>query len=1773
MAKKNVFNGMQLARPYLLALLFFSICTGMQVYGENGHRRFALEEIAKIIVTAETGGSVDEHVASVSVKDCPDSHSPLSDRTGKKFEVVTKDGWKIAFTDALPSYDSRTGEGSIDCFNHSHICITAPDHCRYQSITWSRFTESGNSFIYSDTGNGRLAKPYATDATGVAGTTGREGNGMAANATWTPTYAETENSVTFTVLGKSRSEKGRVKLEGDIGIDYVSSNDFPAKQTPTLKVEFDTLTITINQNKVTEPTVVVYDKEGNRISNKFTLNFTIADEPVQSVNVDTPTGSRVTMSDGEISTGNNRGTFRIIITACPKNAAAAAVYNMATSHYTVNVTGRRATVEINGNATEDDPDRPYVLHLIQNVAVKAPVYKIRNANGEDISKFYEMDYSKIETEALETENIDPEHPVVSIDPATHAMEGLNPGVAKTKIRFRVKDEYKHDYDDATFYLTTMVEIPDGNVGAQIIFESRELEQRSSDEEEKIYFKRNSSYFNELIIKIYDKYMNDITDFYQLDPQKLVYRCTSHTGMTMRRMTKAEVDRNNALYKDDPDYNVARVGDPIFSTTSQTGTETMTIQILPKQADALFNTVSRTIPIVIEANRPDVAFTPAKLVLKKGSTWRSGNATSPFGLKVYQDIRSNRQEYNYYNVNIPSRSADGGVSVSGRAVGYDLPKSSIATYPFTITANTTGLHVLKVTVTPGSGYWGTGASNFDAVTVDWPVEVVDKIIPTATFAETGVVCKYGQTFVEPKLNITDANGTDISDKYTVRFNAKATTGALQGQDNSRYIFKNVSGYSGNYYSTDGKINTEPQYNEYFGTYTITATLTPKNAADYEGTTTTYELTIYNSDWGYRLIKTAGNLYGKVKFSASGSMYGGSTINSVPGLSITIGQKGQNDWSVESDKTNAFELADGTPAIDSEGRCFATGAVVEFDKTKTMQILVTDKADNSKTVTEEVYYLPTGGTFYRLTPAVNGFLTVDAQWVKHHEYVLMDIDGNNIYRETYTPTENRTGEYRFRNPIRSTDAVYLYDFSSGSAGGLKVYGFNFTPAFVTEQSNVSEDLSATAYLNFRTDAGGNEVKVTQTAGLPKLLHQTSEYVSNSVENGYDDYFSVGDDGRFNLLKTTDGSTLAGDSHYAVQVKAHQGRTFIDGKEATATVPDDHVRTFAKVMSPEDPTVYKLPYFDMCIRGIHTYMVPAGYTPEVQEHVTEVPGITMIWGGWNRADLIKYQRDQHEIQDSWREAIIDKYSDNTETIDGLLFASNMGGDSNPKDELNEVFGTETSRNKGTFNLPCRGNYIEFRPTKAGRLYAYVVQKGCVEWNGVDHVNPGRNNVVRWRPLFIVDEHGRGVELARNPNKDDRSGTGAAIGAYTESKFRCEYKEGAYVEGVATNLEQSSDGSAFYYDYQQSGYTPKAPLTEERMAFIQNAWRNNRRGDFQNVIPTDNLPGMEGKGGHLLISKGYVCYSFDVKPGKSYFIFQTGSKMGFAGFSFDAQNDNCKDIVLKRSEKLSASLKGKYETGKDNHANVTLECKLTPRQYNAIVLPFSLNAQQVTETFGIGSSVVYFDDVVSDTDSSEDGSTDGHTNIRFVEHYHQMIVAGDPCLVWPTFEGVASDRYATDAAGRIVSIRINDVCIDRSTDSDIRGIDSKDGKWTYTGTFTGSKADAGVGIPEGSYFVSGGNLYRAKAGGQTTAAYFSWLKADGKAPSAPLGMGFRNFLGTDIGTEGTINAIANLPAELTPADTPTTGKGIYDLRGRRISTDTRTTEALPKGIYIVNGKKITIK
>lgn len=462
----------------------------------------------------------------------------------------------------------------------------------------------------------------------------------------------------------------------------------------------------------------------------------------------------------------------------------------------------------------------------------------------------------------------------------------------------------------------------------------------------------------------------------------------------------------------------------------------------------------------------------------------------------------------------------------------------------------------------------------------------------------------------------------------------------------------------------------------------------------------------------------------------------------------------------------------------------------------------------------------------------------------------------------------------------------------------------------------------------------------------------------------------------------------------------------------------------------------------------------------------------------------------------------------------------------------------------LPCRGSHIKIEPTDAGLISVYVMQEGCVS-----HAPSGEPIDVTVKKVYVADEKG---EIVKEVVADTKSKVAAQMHK-DDGRARAEYFWG--------------DPELAYNEATMNSFL-KIDNFADQWSFLDN-WPNP--GMQQHVFKLGN-----DEDGHVLITKGIVRYTFNVLPGKTYYIFSNTAKLGLAGFTFekgkhaeyhkvkpDAKHDEwratgvfddvskVKNVLLEDGNDYSAPTDAK-------NAEVKLNRKFYKNYWNAICLPYSINRRQIEKVFGDGTMVV----LMKNIDTSK-------KKVMFIEHVNQDIIAGYPYLIFPTKK---DDNVKTDHS------EINGITT-RATfgeaDSPIftvgtDGTTYTDGKMqsdalVFKGTFTNAK------LNEGSYVVTNkGVLSRIPKDEMPIKPYRSYIYFNRETAGAKAislqNMNVNGFENEEDNTTGIENLLFESGILTHSAD-------VYSIDGQLVRSKALNLNGLPKGVYIVNGKKYVKK
>ncbi len=927
-------------------------------------------------------------------------------------------------------------------------------------------------------------------------------------------------------------------------------------------------------------------------------------------------------------------------------------------------------------------------------------------------------------------------------------------------------------------------------------------------------------------------------------------------------------------------------------------------------------------------------------------------------------------------------------------------------------------------------------------------------------------------------------------------------------------------------------------------------------------------------------------GRMHFLTSGLIYGGTVIEGVPGISMTIG----------APATSAEAAADWTTVATAEAtpKCCAheTNSVIVKSN------IVLDLDEDG---------IPSAGAFYQFNPTVNGYLTIDAKFWKNNTIVLISRDANGVCTDevfrnigntgitypkaTYDADGNLLGDYTFTKPLIAGETYYLYDLTEG--GNLNLHGFSYQPAFIfdrnTTQAESETPLTASAFMN------------GLSSEVPTLYDNDNANVSFAVSDAYGigvnakDYVTVGSNGALDPQKMT----LIGDNIFKLRV--------------TATVES----TDASL----GDCVNKTPYYDLQIIDIPTFAIASSlddYNDQNIQAGTQVTttnistDIIMTFSGWTDSDN-KYNASSKTDTWSYKSAagaasrIGSELPDNdptyNRTIDGFDYFN--AGAQNPVDEKNMsalqpstmtlsngnnyTYGSGTEYEQSTevyynttYKLPCRGAFLKFEPRESGTLIVYLVQNGSCDYHyGV--ADASKAYKMKWRPLYITDETGKPVTMVNSfgniskylPTGDDEN----HAGSFTLGISRCSKQENV-IENVwdySSPDVDKEDGCSFDWSEFRG--------TEEDRQHLLAAWP--AKGERESIIRLAN-------GGFALPHKAYVRYSFHVSAGKTYFVFQPGSKPEFGGFSFVPAGfpNNCKYAITSKPGALvyNATNQEKNYAGTtdaddltftwENPANFTStlenrnitindrrKSELTNESYadrgtlkarsfaagnwEGICLPFSVSTQEAERVFGEGYALVTCDGV------NDEGV------LHFVRHANTYIEAGRPYIIKPTKAGTFSFKNVTIEGAETVE-KLNGTTTG-VVDPSRFDVDVNDGEYTFKGTYMRET------MPAMSYFAKEDGLYcyskDAKIGGYRS--YFKYNKASVGAGAKAMSFYVEDLFDGEYEDDEVATGIILVNADGDITEMPKDA-AMYNLSGQKVSSSSLGLNNAPSGVYIINGRKI---
>lgn len=982
-----------------------------------------------------------------------------------------------------------------------------------------------------------------------------------------------------------------------------------------------------------------------------------------------------------------------------------------------------------------------------------------------------------------------------------------------------------------------------------------------------------------------------------------------------------------------------------------------------------------------------------------------------------------------------------------------------------------------------GRYGGGTTRLTSLKVERSASSSNKTRLTASFKRNAdVVVNTTKNVTLPTLTVQAGNTTLSADQYTVVYTSNA---------------EGVATLSGNTITIQG-----------LGIATITATVTPINADTYEGTTATYQLS----------VKAPSPLNVSVMDV---------TINTTDAEveQPIIKVYGDNDKLLKlgQDYTLSFAVSGDNVTVDNK-----TG---KFSVTKNAKKTAFIKGTSLITVTAT----PTSslGSNYTVGTLQFSYSVSEGKIKPVFSDSFKDITIN------LQPGKSKTIAVPLIYNGEDVSSYFTYTYTIDPAiSGLTVDGSKLT--FTTPSATRTYTVKVNADAATIGDVNYGDV-YDKPAEISFTLNVDSKYKTISVTP---DPTSIKMDAGTTHdapdLTVKNETTTLGDTEYKVTwFSTSPGVVKVDattGKieavsEGTANirvvVTGDNLESTTALITVEvdDPAMYR-------VKSGETYV---NHTTMWNQDRT----MSVVLGGWLFSDDVKkivetpntsieglsagYYWGPGATKAKWKLTGFDYYvaGDNNRN-------ARQENGSNALPETTNIYSADFVKYQGTikdkmFNVPCSGSYLEFNPVTNGKVTAHIFQ------NGVFDAKTEKDNTktYQYRPqrrVFVMDEAGNFVESTAHIESTNGKPTGGIqkIGKYTwdlDSKTLTIGDVRSHFKGIPDTFDMTAE--AFKNNVYESLLDTKK---------VPNAAANDRKGSH----------------GWSVLADSPVTYTFNVKAGKTYYLYNFGSKIGFYGFSFDEGETKPEvDNVNYNADDATAN-NVVVKTAEGRVAQVKIARKMVANRWTTCVLPFSLNRQQVDAIFGPaysatakdGTQILYFDHIEGN-------------KAYFVRHAYNTIVAGKPFLIKPTKE-VTSINTADVKAYPYVTIE-----------------NAEPAKWCESNGYVWTSSYNTMNIVKNDYFIGASDgKFKAYSGTSGTVKGFrGFLKADHSAGTKPMMLSISTSSITDGNegeTTGIEDLIINADGELIPANCR-----VYNINGQLVSEDANSFQSLPSGIYIINGKK----
>ena len=988
-----------------------------------------------------------------------------------------------------------------------------------------------------------------------------------------------------------------------------------------------------------------------------------------------------------------------------------------------------------------------------------------------------------------------------------------------------------------------------------------------------------------------------------------------------------------------------------------------------------------------------------------------------------------------------------------------------------------------------GRYGGGTTRLTSLKVERSASSSNKTRLTASFKRNAdVVVNTTKNVTLPTLTVQAGNTTLSADQYTVVYTSNA---------------EGVATLSGNTITIQG-----------LGIATITATVTPTNADTYEGTTATYQL----------------------------SVKAPSPLN-VSVMDVTI-----NTTDAEVEQPVIKVYGDNDELLKA-GQDYTLSYVVSGDK----NVTVDETGNFSVTKTEDKWTKGTSLITVTATPTallgsnyIAGTLQFSYSVSEGKIKPVFSDSFKGITINLHQDSKNRTITVPLIHDGEDVSSYFNYTYtikSTGNTSSVTGNPLNFTPNTAGEYTVTVNATPGSDETDDYSDVYDSPDPITFT------LNVNSKYQTISVDpdpKNIQMYAGTTHDAPD--LTVTKGTTTLGDTEYYVTwFSTSPGVVKVDattGKIEAVSEGTANIRVVVTGENLESTTAL----ITIDVDDPAVYRVHANEEYKSQKTMwNQDKNLFVTLGGWLFPNAVTKLWTTGESLSSTVEWNYDSSQDNYKSrkapwkITGFDYMVKAGDkQKNARQEMGSNCMPETTLISNAdytkkeyivdpmFNVPCSGSFLTFQPKTNGTVVAHIYQ------NGVFDSKKNKGSIeYQYRPqrrVFIMDEAGNFV----SSDAHIESTTGKPNGKnYNLSDYKWDMgdKQSPTVETVKNHFGLKS------FEMSETG-------------FKNNVYENQLDQEIAPNEAANKYPNLKGSRGWSVLADAPVTYTFKVKAGKTYYLYNFGSKIGFYGFSFDEDETKPVEDVVSYDDNTTNTIK---TTEAGHVAKVTVNRKMTAGIWTTCVLPFSLNKHQVDAIFGNtysinnenGTQILYFDRV-------ENGK------VYFVRHAYNTIVANKPFLIKPS-QNVKSISTAALTDYPYVTIEAT------------KNKNGKPDDWcTGNGYTWASSYSNDMIVKAGDGFISNkdGSFKNFLDKSGTLNGFRGYLKRLGTQTSAkPMMLQVVNSSNVD-GNNGETTGIEDLIIDADGQLMPANGK-VYNINGQLVSEDANSFQSLPSGIYIINGKK----